>query len=161
MSRARVAGPGGGAGPAAPSAGPARRPRTGVRAPTPRLCKGARLPAGPGDGERGGGGGGRGLALVPGAVVPRLCVAAARTPRAHTPVRVPSAGGGAAAGTRSPRLHKGGGSFCPAGGRRAAGRGSTGRSGTARGRGGLAGARRRARGGARKVPGRLPGTLSS
>ena len=83
MSRARVAGPGGGAGPAAPSAGPARRPRTGVRAPTPRLCKGARLPAGPGDGKRGGGGVGgwhwlpgpwsRGSALQP------------RAPRARTP----------------------------------------------------------------------------
>lgn len=68
------------------------------------------------------------------------------------PGRVFSAlgGGGAAAGTRSPLLHKGesggggrvGWSFCPAGGRLAAGRGSTGRSGPAGGRGGLTGARR-------------------
>lgn len=100
MSRARVAGPGGGAGPAAGGAGPALRPRIGVRARTPRLCKGARLRVGAGD--RGLGPWSRGSALQP-------CT----PPTPHPPLRVPSAGGGAATGTRSPRLHKGGREFLP------------------------------------------------
>lgn len=94
---------------------------------------------------RRGGGGHRGGVRVGsrGGGAAALPCSRAHLPLPPGPVPVLSAGAGRRRGREVPAcIRRGGGSFCPAGGRRAAGRGSTGRSGPAGGRGGLTGARR-------------------